>query len=68
MESVNIPKHKLSRVIEDVEKLVSDVENLAGDQDNVAKQRLDDVKRGGVEGKSEKELDSYLKKRGVKID
>ncbi|MBD3312913.1 hypothetical protein GF345_00565 [Candidatus Woesearchaeota archaeon] len=68
METINIPKYKLGQVIADVEKLVSDVEDLAGNQDDALKHRLSDIKKGEVEGKTEKELDDYLKKRGVKID
>ncbi len=34
-------------------------------QDEILKQRLYDVKQKKVEGKSEAELDAYLKKRGA---
>ncbi|MBL7147536.1 MAG: hypothetical protein ISS82_01805 [Nanoarchaeota archaeon] len=68
METVCIPKDKLGQVISDVERLVSHFEELIEDQDQVAKQRLSDIKEGRVEGKTEKELDEYLRKRGVKVD
>lgn len=68
METINIPKDKLGIVIADVEKLIHDFENLVTGQDQIVKQRLSDIKKGNVEGKTEKELDDYLKKRGVKID
>jgi len=68
METVSIPKQKLGVVISDVERLVSHFEELVEDQDEIIKQRLSDIKGGSVEGKSEKELDDYLKKRGVKVD
>lgn len=35
-------------------------------QDEIAKKRLSDIKNKRVIGKSEKELDSYLIKRGIK--
>ena len=68
METVSIPKDKLGQVISDMEKLVSHFEDLVEDQDETVKHRLNDIKEGKVEGKSEKELDEYLKKRGVKVD
>tara|TARA_Y100000310_G_C20245895_1_gene606815 strand:+ start:164 stop:370 length:207 start_codon:yes stop_codon:yes gene_type:complete len=67
METVTIPKDKLDKVITDVEKLVSHFEDLVEDQDGIAKERLSEIKAGKVEGKSEKELDEYLRKRGVKV-
>ena len=69
METVHIPTHKLIQVISDVERLVSDFETLVGEkQDIIVKQRLSDVKEGKIKAKTEKELDDYLKKRGVKIE
>lgn len=67
METVTISKEKLGIVLADVERLVSHVEELIEDQDKTAKKRLSEIKSGKVEGKSEKELDEYLKKRGVKV-
>ncbi len=67
METVAISKDKLGLVISDVERLVSHFEDLVEDQDKIARQRLSDIKTGRVKGKSEKELDDYLRKRGVNI-
>ena len=67
METITIPKDKLEIVISDVERLISHFEDLAGDENKITKQRWIDVKTGKVEGRSEKELDKYLKKRGVKV-
>jgi len=67
METVAISKDKLGLVISDVERLVSHFEDLVKDQDKIARQRLSDIKTGRVKGKSEKELDDYLRKRGVNI-
>ena len=68
METVSIPKNKLGQVISDVERLISHFEDLVEDQDQIVKHRLDDIREGSVEGKTEKELDEYLKKRGIKVD
>ena len=67
METIILPKEKLGIVLSDVERLVSHFEDLVEDQDQIAKNRLSDIKSGKIEGKSEKELDEYLKKRGVKV-
>lgn len=68
MDTICISKEKFGQVISDVERLVSHFEELAEDQENIVKLRLHDIKEGRIEGKSEKELDDYLKKRGVKIE
>lgn len=60
METITIPKQKLGKVIDDVERLITDFESLAEDQDEIVKQRLKGVKEGKIEGKTEKELDEYL--------
>ena len=67
MENVTISKQKLGLVIDDVEKLITHVEALVEDQDMIVKQRIADIKTGKVKGKSEEELDDYLRKRGVKV-
>ncbi len=58
---------RLNRVLADVEILVEDVANLF-DQDKIAKERLVEIKKDPSMGKSENELNNYLKKRGVKIE
>ncbi len=68
MTNVTISKEKLGAVLADVEQLVTDVEDLVEDADITAATRLQDVQEGKVEGKTEQELDEYLKKRGVKVD
>ncbi len=37
-------------------------------QNSIAKKRLSDIKNNRVIGKSKKELDDYLRKRGVKFE
>ena len=68
MKTVTIPKQKLVNVMDDVEKLISDFEDIINIQDQTARQRLNDIRKGKIQPKTEKELDSYLKKRGIKID
>ena len=65
METVTIQKEFLSKILTDVETLIDDVE-LALDSKVI--QRAQDVETGKVTGRTEKDLDNYLKRRGVKIE
>jgi len=67
MATVSVSEDKLNKVLADMENLVEDVASLL-DQDEIAKKRLNEIKADQSIGKSEQELDSYLKKRGVKVD
>ena len=67
MATVTISEEKFNKVIADVENLIEDVADLF-DQDEIAKRRLTEIKANPSIGKSEKELDDYLKKRGVKVE
>jgi formate-dependent nitrite reductase cytochrome c552 subunit len=67
MGNVLISEEKLNKVISDVEILIEDVVSLV-DQDNVVKHRLAEVKENPSIGKSEEELDDYLRMRGVEIE
>ena len=42
-----------------------DMDKLIGNQDSTMKKRLNDVKKHRMKGKSENELDEYLKTRGI---
>lgn len=68
MTTISVSKEKLGEVISDVEQLVSHFEDLVEEQDKIAQCRLANIKTGKVKGKTEEELDNYLKKRGIKID
>ena len=61
-----ISEEKFNKVLEDVENLIEDVADLF-DQDEIAKKRIKDIQNNPSIGKSEKNLDEYLKNRGVKI-
>lgn len=67
MANITISEEKLNKVLADVENLIEDVSSLL-DQDEIAKKRMAEIKANPPIGKSENELDDYLKKRGVKID
>ena len=67
MGTITVSEEKFNKVISDVEALIEDVSSLF-DQDEIAKQRINEIKANPSIGKSEKELDSYLKKRGVKVE
>ncbi len=65
--AITISEEKFNKVIDDVETLINDVVDLF-DQDEIAKKRLAEIASNPSIGKSENDLDSYLKKRGVNID
>lgn len=67
MEKMTISTEKLDKVLSDVENLVEDVEAMI-DQDSTARKRLEELKKDPSIAVSEEEIDSYLKKRGVKVD
>jgi hypothetical protein len=67
MGTITITEEKFNKVLADVELLIDDVAALF-DQDQITKKRMAEVKINPLIGKSEKELDAYLKKRGVKVD
>ena len=67
MTPVTVYRTKLNKVLTDIEVLTRDVTSLF-DQDILAQQRLHELKSNPSLGKSEKELDAYLKKRGVQIE
>ena len=65
MGKITISEEKFDKVMNDVELLIEDVTSLF-DQDKIVQQRLADIKNNPSIGKSEQELDAYLKKRGIK--
>lgn len=67
MATIAVSEERFDKVLADVEALIGDVAALF-DQDAVAKKRLAEISANSSIGKSEKELDYYLKKRGVKVD
>ena len=66
MGTITVSEEKFNKVISDVEALIEDVSSLF-DQDELVKQRIKEIKANPSVGKSENDLDAYLRKRGVKI-
>ncbi len=66
MEAVTIPKHKFGKILADIDLLISDIEDMS--QDDIAHQRIADIEANPSIGRSEQELDEYLKKRGVRMN
>lgn len=64
METISVSKEVLSKILTDFETLIDDVE-LALDEK--VRQRIADIESGRVKGKTEQELDDYLRKRGVAV-
>ena len=65
METVTVPKDVFKKIVSDVETLIDDVE-LAFD--SKVRERIADIEAGRIKGKTEEELDNYLRKRGVKVE
>ncbi|HLC57936.1 MAG TPA: hypothetical protein VJH95_05155 [Candidatus Nanoarchaeia archaeon] len=66
METLQVKRTDFGKILETAEVLITEVEKALS-QEEIVKKRLADVKEGRIEGKTEKELDDYLKKRGFKI-
>ena len=67
MATVTISEEQLNKVLIDVERLIDDI-TLIFDLDKIAKHRLREIKTNSAIGKSEGELNNYLKQRGIKIE
>ena len=67
METIQVKKSDFGKILETAEVLIDEVENALS-QEEIVKRRIDDVRHGRVRGRTESELDEYLKKRGIKID
>lgn len=67
-ETITIPKEDFRKLLSDVEVVINDVESILSNEDKLLKKRIKDIKSGKVKGKTERELDDYLKNRGIKID
>lgn len=63
-ETIEIPKEAFTKILLDVEVLITDVEKVL---ERKVLLRKADIETGEVKGRTEAELDSYLKKRGVKL-
>jgi hypothetical protein len=66
-ETITLSKSRFSKVLSDFEVLLEDVTELIN-RDDVVRQRIADIKADPSIGKTEEELDAYLRKRGIKVD
>jgi len=67
MQTVQVGKDDFNKILNTAEVLIDEVEQALS-QDDIIIRRIEDIKTGKVKGKTEKELNDYLKKRGVKIE
>ncbi len=67
MTTITVSEEKFNKVLADVELLIEDVASLF-DQDEIARKRIAEIEVDPSIGRSEKELDEYLRKRGLKIE
>ena len=65
MAQITVSQDKLEKVLTDMEVLINDVASLF-DQDKTVKKRIADIKSNPSIGRSEEELNKYLKNRGIK--
>lgn len=66
METIHVSKSDFNKIIGTAEVLINEVEHALS-QDELVKKRIEDIKTNGIRGRTEDELDDYLKNRGVKI-
>ena len=67
MEDIQIKKSDFNKILNTAEILINEVEEALS-QEDIIKKRIEEIKTGKIKGKTEEELDEYLKKRGVKIE
>lgn len=67
MKTITIPAIQFKKILFDVETLIEDIATIL-DQDEITKKRMEEIESKPSIGKSEKDLDIYLKKKGIKID
>ncbi len=64
MEIINVEKADFNKVLTTVEILISDVEKMLP-QNEIITKRVNDIKTGQINGKTEGDYNEYLKKRGI---
>lgn len=67
MTTITVSEEKFNKVLADVEMLITDVSSLF-EEEEIVKKRLKEIKNNPSIGKSEEEVNTYLKARGVKVD
>jgi len=64
-ETITISENRFKKVLSDFEVLLEDVTALVH-RDDIVKQRIAEIEANSSIGRTEEELDEYLKRRGVK--
>ncbi len=67
METITIPKESFGKILIDIDTLLRDLQDLNIVQDHIVSKRIAEIKATPSIGKSEPELDAYLKKRGINV-
>tara|TARA_Y100000310_G_scaffold232975_1_gene235810 strand:- start:1545 stop:1760 length:216 start_codon:yes stop_codon:yes gene_type:complete len=67
MTEIQVSDKQLSTLKKHVEGVARVIGEMTS-QDQIAKKRMNEIDADPSIGKSEKELNAYLKKRGVKLD
>ena len=63
MANLIIPKEKFSKILDDFEVLINDVESTLSQENMIIRGRINDIKLNPSIGKSEEELDNYLRNK-----
>ena len=63
MEMIHVGKTDFGRILRTAEILIEDVEQVF--QDEAVKERVEDVVEGRITGKTQKDYNEYLKRRGI---
>lgn len=64
METLQIKKTDFGKILDTADQLIDEVENVLS-QEKIVSKRIQDIKTGKVKGKTEDELENYLKGRGL---
>ena len=66
METIQVKKSDFDKILNTAENLINEMEQALS-QDQIVKKRINDIKTERIKGKTEKDLDNYLKIRGLKV-
>jgi len=64
MGNINVEKSDFSKILNTAEILINDIEQMFS-QDEIITKRINDIKNRRIKGKTEKDYNEYLKKRGI---
>ncbi|MBU4070187.1 MAG: hypothetical protein KJ646_04355 [Nanoarchaeota archaeon] len=65
MESIKVERMDFHKILNTAEILIDKVEQIF--QDEIVRNRVNDIKTSKIKGKTEKDYNEYLKKRGIKF-